>query len=278
MDSALQVASILVTDRGNDGSMVLPARAVGRLRIFARCTEQMFVWARLAQNPPSQDERPELDIDLLDPNGKLCVQMRRLAFQTEAPVWQPAERLTWSFSKEPSSTAPGGDGRNASMGAAEKMAVFLRQETALQLQKAIEEIPTDQSFFDLGLTSLGMAHLVQSTGTLLEGDLSPSVLFDHSDIQSLAAYLAKTYPTTIEAVTAVRQVEAHASLGLRPGVQATQPTLLPLRRRVSGGLATTPRARTSAMASGDDISIEQILERVSLQEASLDDGYEKVTF
>jgi hypothetical protein len=31
------------------------------------------------------------------------------------------------------------------------------------------------------------------------------------------------------------------------------------------------------MTSGDDISIEQILERVSLQEASLD-GYEKVTF
>jgi acyl transferase domain-containing protein/tryptophanase/acyl carrier protein len=92
-----------------------------------------------------------------------------------------------------------------SMGAAEKMELFLRQETALQLQQPMESIPTDQNYFDLGLTSLVIAHLVQRTSRLLGEDLHPSALLEYSDIRGLASYLTATYPAAIDALAVVRR-------------------------------------------------------------------------
>lgn len=172
---------------------------------------------------------------------------------------ESADRRTWLFSNERVPRAAGEAWRAGSMGAVDKMALFLKQETALQLQQAAEEIPADQSFFDLGLTSLGMTHVVQNTCRLLGEDLSPSVLFDYRDIESLAAYLAVTYPARVDAVTAARRVEDRAD--------AAQPVA-----------AMTPREQTTAAAPEADGNIERILESVSWQEASVDDGYEKVTF
>ena len=76
------------------------------------------------------------------------------------------------------------------MDAAEKMELYLKQELSLQLHKPIESIPADQNYFDLGLTSLAIAHLIGKMNRLLGEELQPSALFDYTDIQSLAAYLA----------------------------------------------------------------------------------------
>ncbi len=278
MSGALQAASWLIANRGKGFSTTLLPRAVDRLRIVSPCTEEVFVWVRHAQGASSEDKPIELDVDLLDTDGNVCVQMRRLSFGVDEPAAEPADQRTWLFSKEHASGAASEGGRVGSMGAVEKMALFLRQETALQLQKAMEDIPTDQSFFDLGLTSLGMTHVVQNACGLLDENLSPSVLFDYIDIESLAAYLATTYPTRIDAVTAVRRVEDRADPEVRRQVHAPQSGPFPRRKRVSGEPARTPREQTIATASGADVSIERILASVSWQEASLHDGYEKVTF
>jgi acyl transferase domain-containing protein len=173
---------------------------------------------------------------------------------------EPAERRAWLFAKHAS--VP----RIDSMVAVETMTLFLKDEAALQLQKTIEEIPTDRSFFDLGLTSLGMTNLVQNTCRLLDEDLSPSVLFEYRDIESLAAHLATAYPAATGAVTAVRQGEDPRDTGSRLRARAVRPPQAPRPSPVQEEV------------SGADVSLERILESVSFQEASVHDGYEKVTF
>ena len=91
------------------------------------------------------------------------------------------------------------------MGVLEKIELFLKQETALQLQKPINSIPTNQSYLDLGLTSLAIAHLIRNTNQLLDEDLSPSALFEYTDIESMAAHLAQTYPAKIDAISVGRR-------------------------------------------------------------------------
>jgi acyl transferase domain-containing protein/acyl carrier protein/SAM-dependent methyltransferase len=277
MGGALLVGSWLIADPGRGSNTTLSTRALNHLRILSPCTEEVFVWARHAQEAVREDKPIELDIDLIDTLGNVCAQMGGLSFDVDESGTESADRRTWLFSKEQASRAANEGKGVGSMGAAEKMTLFLRQETALQLEKAMEEIPTDQSFFDLGLTSLGMTHVVQNTCRLLDENLSPSVLFDYRDIESLAAYLAMTYPTGIDAVIAVRQVEGSAEPEGPDQVHAPQSKPSSRRGRVSGR-ARTPREQTSAAPSGDEVEIEQILESVSWQEASPHDGYEKVTF
>jgi acyl transferase domain-containing protein/tryptophanase/SAM-dependent methyltransferase len=162
----------------------------------------------------------------------------------------PRVQATWLFSKEPPD-AHRGAAHNGSMRAVEKIELFLRQETALQLQKPIDDIPTDQSYFDLGLTSLAMAHFIRNMNRLFDDELSPSALFEYTDIRSLAAYLAETYPAMIDAWSVVR------AGGPSPSVAEQDPVPVP---------------------PAEHVDPEQVLAQLLWHEASLDESYEKVTF
>jgi len=176
----------------------------------------------------------------------------------------PAAQVQWLFSTQ----AEGAGRIVGSLGAAEKMELFLRQETALQLGMPIDDVPMDQSYFDLGLTSLAMADLIQKTNQLLGESLSPSALFDYRDIRSLAAYLAMTFPAKLDAIAVTRQTESRPPSGERPPLHpATDP---------SCPSAAPERSVVEEPVAGVDD--EPVLDRVLWQEASLDDSYEKVTF
>jgi acyl transferase domain-containing protein/enoyl-CoA hydratase/carnithine racemase len=81
MDSALQGSIALIDDLvGASGKSSLPF-ALESLRIFSACTDRMVAWVRYSQG--GQDGRSaassnliKVDIDLCDPDGNLCVQMR----------------------------------------------------------------------------------------------------------------------------------------------------------------------------------------------------------
>jgi polyketide synthase PksN len=172
---------------------------------------------------------------------------------------EPGVDAEWLFGGDAASTV--------AMGAAEKMELFLRQETALQLRTSIESIPTDQNYFDLGLSSLVIAYLVQKMSRLLGEDLHPSALLEYSDIRGLASYLAATYPDTIDALPVVRRGEAAAH-------SAEQEPIHDLDR----GSAPPPEEETMEEWSPDDLSPEEILALVRWEEASAEDAYETLTF
>src|SRR5260370_40882194 len=102
-------------------------------------------------------------------------------------------------------------------------------------------------------------------------------MFEYRDIQSLAAYLVKTYPFKVADVIATRNnAKGDESAEQR---RKTPATLTPLPRNglFSNRVAPSLQGRTSARPSEAEVSAEQILERISWQQASVDDTYQTVT-
>jgi polyketide synthase PksN len=186
---------------------------------------------------------------------------------TEQPAPQVAVPVSaapavWRFSKE---------GAGLPMNAPDKMELFLKQETARQLQVPTEAIPVNQSYFDLGLASLAIAHLIRDLNQLLDEELSPSALFEYTDIQSLAGYLAAAYATKIDALAVVR-------MGAQPVVAplAEQRPLHPAR--LTPAIDEPKTIWTALATAAPEPTHAQLLEDVLWQDALVDDDYEKVTF
>lgn len=114
------------------------------------------------------------------------------------------------------------DGERAeALDAEEKMVRFLSQETAILLRMPRAEIDVGQSFIDLGFDSIGMAALIEKMIALLDENLSPSVVFNYTDIGSLGRHLAEQYQSKIEGIHVVRVAAASASA--RPAAAAPAP-------------------------------------------------------
>lgn len=73
MDGALQAATVLLFDPKAAPSRPIVPFAIESVRVIAPCSGDMLVWARHGANPAV------LDIDILDAQGKLCVQLRGFA-------------------------------------------------------------------------------------------------------------------------------------------------------------------------------------------------------
>ena len=170
---------------------------------------------------------------------------------------------TWLFSMDEPPTN-GHSPRVVAMATEEKIELFLKQETALQLHKPIEEIPVNMSYFDLGLSSLAITTLVHRVNRLLDVTLSPSALFEQKDIQSLAAYLAATYPSKIDAINVSRQEHGQNHSEEKRKPRPTIPVIL--------------HEQTEVISSRVVSNGASIPEEVWWQEVSLSNGYEKVTF
>ncbi|HEX9984336.1 MAG TPA: SDR family NAD(P)-dependent oxidoreductase [Thermoanaerobaculia bacterium] len=200
------------------------------------------------------------------PARTVPAQVRGLSLQPpHADKKANAVETTWLFVREQPST-PGAVVYNGSMGAAEKMELFLKQETALQLQRPIDDVPINESYFDLGLTSLAIAHLIRNLSQLLDEDLSPSALFDYTDIRSLAVYLAHTYAGKIDTLYVVKQGSGEPHLERRNLHPAKLTPIL--RKQEAAPVAVVP-----------ELTREQVLEQVLWQDDALAPGnYDKETF
>jgi polyketide synthase PksN len=285
MTGALQAGFRSLTGASqSNGASVFPD-ALASLRVWAPCAGEMLAWARPARAAGADDESPTVDIDLIDPSGRVCVQMRGLSFQGDDAATESASQATWLFSRDLPPELVGAAVPVGVMTAAAKIELFLQQEIALQLQQPLDDISADRNFFDVGLTSLGIADLVQRTSRILDDDLSPSALFEYRDIHSVAAYLAATYPASINALSVVRLRESESPAPERSRRRAAMLTAFPRGTdRPVRSAALTPEPATpvpvcvaGAVIGAADISGAQVLEKIVWQEAALDETYERVT-
>jgi acyl transferase domain-containing protein/acyl-CoA synthetase (AMP-forming)/AMP-acid ligase II len=153
----------------------------------------------------------------------------------------PVMKSPWLFSRM-------GDDGSRSMPPKEKMERFLKQELALRLQKPVEEIDGEQSFFESGLTSLDVTSLVEKAGQLLQENVSPAAAFEHTDIRRFAAYLAKTFPTEIDALAVTPKEQTASATQKRPkkGTVSEEKTVRPAPDGVMPELAGVADGTTIA--------------------------------
>jgi acyl carrier protein len=67
--------------------------------------------------------------------------------------------------------------------------ILEREFRAALLMTDDDELPFDQSYFDLGLTSLGITDLKQRIEELLACEIDTNVLFNSPTVERLLAYL-----------------------------------------------------------------------------------------
>ncbi|RDZ28529.1 beta-ketoacyl synthase N-terminal-like domain-containing protein [Lysobacter silvisoli] len=104
------------------------------------------------------------------------------------------------------------DGEQAeAMDAADKIRLFLAQEIARVLAVPRTDIDAAADFLDLGLDSVGMASVIQQLIGLLGENLSPSVVFNHPNIERLSGHMAEKYPAKIDRIHVVGTAQAPAA-------------------------------------------------------------------
>ena len=93
------------------------------------------------------------------------------------------------------------DGEQAeTLDAEDKITLFLAQETARLLRMPSADIDVGLSFPQLGFDSVGMASLIQKLIELIGENISPSVVFNHPDIERLGRHLAENHRTRIDRI------------------------------------------------------------------------------
>ncbi|HYD79452.1 MAG TPA: SDR family NAD(P)-dependent oxidoreductase [Paucimonas sp.] len=76
MDAAVQSAVGFIEDSGKIPDRPNLPFALQSLRILSACTKEMFAWLRFSAGSKPGDKVIKLDIDLCDPEGRVCVQMQ----------------------------------------------------------------------------------------------------------------------------------------------------------------------------------------------------------
>jgi len=79
MDSALQASVGLVCDLDRLPDKPLVPFAMDMLRVLSPCVREMLAWVRYSPGAGATDRVVKLDVDLCDPQGNVCVQIRGFA-------------------------------------------------------------------------------------------------------------------------------------------------------------------------------------------------------
>ncbi len=76
MDCALQSSIGLIADHTHRPNKPILPFALDFLRVVSACTKELLAWVRYSPGNGPDDKIMKLDIDLCDPEGNVCVQMR----------------------------------------------------------------------------------------------------------------------------------------------------------------------------------------------------------
>jgi 3-oxoacyl-(acyl-carrier-protein) synthase/thioesterase domain-containing protein/acyl carrier protein len=146
------------------------------------------------------------------------------------------------------------DGDQAkALDAEEKIVLFLAQETAGLLRVPRAEIDVGTSFIHLGFDSVGMASLINKLIALLDENISPSIVFDYTSIESLGRHLAEHYRSRIDRIHVLANKASPSTASAPAPLAKPTPAVAPKtdletwfvdRDAVTGGLLVAMQTRT----------------------------------
>ncbi|MGA8164059.1 MAG: SDR family NAD(P)-dependent oxidoreductase [Waddliaceae bacterium] len=157
--------------------------------------ETMWVWIRYASGTAIESKEYPFAIELYDDIGKVCLRIKGKRYQHEAKVpIEGRDEFQWEFSFSEDRKVSDRDHSNP----VEKTIMFIKQLLAEQLQKSIDAIETECSYFDLGLTSLGLFKLAQGIQGKINPTFQATLLFEYKTVLELSTYLAEAFSSEID--------------------------------------------------------------------------------
>ncbi len=206
MDSALQASIGLIFKNGKlPGSRETLLRpslpfALESLEIFAPCTSEMYAWVRYSDSSVPFDKIHKLDIDIYDEQGNVCMKLRGVSYAIEKTTFKKKTVTRWEFAKSEEAAT---NSQISSLSSEEKIQKFLQQTIADELQKSAHQIQVDQSYFEMGIGSLGIVQVVKRLESLLDEELSPTLLFEYVNIQQLSVYVSQQFASRVNSLIMV---------------------------------------------------------------------------
>ncbi|MFT4400843.1 SDR family NAD(P)-dependent oxidoreductase [Bacillus sp. SW14] len=123
---------------------------------------------------------------------------------------------------------------------------FVSQLIADKINKPIEQIEKHVGYYQMGLNSSGLLEVVETISDKIGENLSPTLLFEHTTIAELSAFLTEDYGEHFSAAGSLDQIEReHVSNSIIGDTTAEG-------RRTSG---RTDSSRVASFEQSDDIAI-----------------------
>lgn len=196
--------------------------AIGGISSFSEIEETAYVWSRQSAQASNESKQSIiLDIDVFNERGEACLQIRAAQFPKTTIEAAVSAQAPWRFSKSKQLLE---NEKSYGIRPLKKIEVLLKQEISKQIDRPIKRIAGDINFFDLGMSSLGIAHLVQNVNEILEVEIQPSTIFDHRDVTSLAAYIVDEYLETVEELNSFKStINGHQSASVEHSVMTLTP-------------------------------------------------------
>ncbi len=242
MDAALHGSLPLIGGWSDAPRPKIPF-ALDSIRVFSPCTPEMVAWIRYSPGVQPVGDLVKLDVDLCDPDGNICIEMRgftpRALSQQSAATAAADERDSWYSEAEPAPAA-----RIDADSLAEKTEEFLRKQLAGLFKLPSHKIDPQVPLAKYGADSIMTMKLTNQLERTF-GSLSKTLFFEYQTIRELAGYFVANHSTQLTerfAPTPIRGTEVMppASPALPPA-----PAKAAASRRFSREGTAPDRTRTN---------------------------------
>jgi len=175
--------------------------SIDRFRLYRPLPREIYtysnhatLWAALDGPPPDVSMA---DITILDAEGQPLAEFSRFAMKRirSASLIHAlvSEAGGGRAAHSPRAPAPTTEAAPVSQPGVQSVAAHLQARVAEVLGRTPQEISLEDNFYDLGMDSTQLLGLTRDVESALGQELYPTLLFEHSNIERLAAYLAGNF-------------------------------------------------------------------------------------
>lgn len=245
-------------DGDDDHTPYIPF-SIQRLRIYQALPREVYTYSEnealwRAMGGPAPDVISS-DIALFGADGELLAEFTRFSMKRirsaslitslleddQGGARRPGQPQR-SAPPAPLEPADGATPRQGAGGAARPTVTSVIQaRVAAALGQAPETVSLSDNFYDLGMDSTQLLGLTREMEAVLGQELYPTLLFEHSSIESLAAYLGAQFDTTaLSEPTPLGSAAGAAAAGPAAAEEPEAKALLFVARRTPSAPASTP--------------------------------------
>ncbi|HSI47392.1 MAG TPA: SDR family NAD(P)-dependent oxidoreductase, partial [Ideonella sp.] len=226
LDAAMQASVGLRIGAKADGLSLMLPFALGSLAVLAPCTPTMWAVVRASASHASNDAVQEVDIDLCDAKGMVCVQFRRLGLKAMTTPTPPADRALKAERPVPAA-APALMAADARDSFDERAVRYLVRFLANALKLPAQKIDAQAQMESYGIDSILILDLTRSLEKQF-GPLPKTLFFEYQTISALSGYFVQHH---------------HAAMAALVGETRSVPALAPMLARAE--LPVAPMSRRS---------------------------------
>ncbi|SFE52026.1 Phosphopantetheine attachment site [Chitinophaga sp. CF118] len=209
LDSALQSAAVLI---GREQLQLRLPYAAEEVRVYGRCSTNMWAYARYSEGCAPLDVIQRLDVDLADEEGNVCVRIKGIVFMAldkEAAMVTPSLTPVREPLLETTDSIPD---------LQEKTIQYLKTNVGSAINLPVSQIDSDTAFERYGIDSI---LVMQLTNELQEefGALPATLFFEYQSIKELSGYFLSFHEETLIRLFDVQPV----ALPAKPADKPRQP-------------------------------------------------------